>query len=217
MLLVKAAIKRVKNLANIAHLRRNFTESTEYFCYAVNVENKTDPKSRGYGKALIAILFATATVTIHTPPALAQSRGEAVGYQSAQVKAAFLYRLPRFIRWQDGRQATHFCFDQKSDVMETFKLLAEAKSDAMSVSVVQKGDESTTCDVLFVVNDEIASLAPNQLLVSDRKDFATQGGMVELTRKGARLGLNINLDSLKTGNLSASSQLLKLANVVGGG
>ena len=50
--------------------------------------------------------------------------------------------------------------------------------------------------------------------MSDREGFATQGGMIELTRKEARLELNVNLDSLKTGNLSASSQLLKLANVV---
>ena len=180
------------------------------------MENKKNTKSRHYGVSLIAILIAAATITIRAQPALAQSRGDEVGYQSAQVKAAFLFRLPRFIRWQDGREARHFCFDQNSDIMQTFELLAQAKDDATSVSLVQEGDKSTTCDVLFVVNDKIASLAPNQLLVSDRKDFATQGGMIELTRRGARLGLNVNLDSLKTGNLTASSQLLKLANVVGG-
>ena len=98
--------------------------------------------------------------------------------------------------------------------METFIILAEAKNDTASVSLLENGDDSTKCDVFFTVNDQITNLAPNQLLVSDRKGFATQGGMIELTRKGGRLGLNVNLDSLKTGNLSANSQLLKLANVV---
>lgn len=173
-------------------------------------------KLRYRGGAPIASLVAAVMIAVGAQPAIAQSRGDVVGYQSAQVKAAFLYRLPRFIRWQDGRKATHFCFDQNSDVMKTFMLLAEAKNDATSVSLVEKGDESTTCDVLFIVNDQITNLAPNQLVVSDRKDFATRGGMIELTRKGARLGLNVNINSLKTGNLSASSQLLKLANVVSG-
>ena len=40
--------------------------------------------------------------------------------------------------------------------------------------------------------------------------------MIELTRQGSRVGLNINLNSLEDGKLSASSQLLKLANVLGG-
>lgn len=189
------------------------SEPTEQFWYSHEVKKIKTGKLHYHG-ALTAILLAVATIAVNAQPAIAQSRGDVVGYQSAQVKAAFLHRLPRFIRWQDGRKATHFCFDQNSDVMETFIVLAEAKNDAASVSLIENSDDSTTCDVLFTVNDQITNLAPNQLLVSDRKGFATQGGMIELTRKGARLGLNVNLDSLKTGNLSASSQLLKLANVV---
>lgn len=139
-----------------------------------------------------------------------------MGYQSAQVKAAFLYRLPQFIRWSDGRKATHFCFDERSEIMSTFKLLVEAKNDTATISLLEKGDQNTACDVRFVGSNKVGSPTPNQLLVSDREDFASGGGMIEITREGSRVALSVNLDSLKTSKLSASSQLLKLATVVGG-
>ena len=100
--------------------------------------------------------------------------------------------------------------------MSTFKLLVEAKNDTATISLLEKGDQNTACDVRFVGSDEVGTPTPNQLLVSDREDFASDGGMIEITRKGSRVGLSVNLDSLKTGELSASSQLLKLANVLGG-
>jgi len=179
------------------------------------VENKKKLTLPRYRSALLVISISIAHL-IATQPTLAQSQGEAVGYQSAQVKAAFLYRLPRFIRWPDGRKATHFCFDESSEIMSTFKLLVETKNETATVSLLEKGDKNAACDVRFVGRDEVGSPTPNQLLVSDREDFASDGGMVEITRKGSRVGLSVNLDSLKTGKLSASSQLLKLANVVGG-
>ena len=179
------------------------------------MDNKKKPTLPSYQSALLLVALS-AVELLATQPSLAQSQGEAVGYQSAQVKAAFLYRLPRFIKWPDGRKAKHFCFDERSEIMSTFKLLVEAKNDTATISLLEKGAQNTTCDVRFVGSDEIGSLTPYQLLVSDRQDFANDGGMIELTRKGSRVGLNVNLDSLKTGELSASSQLLKLANVVRG-
>lgn len=171
-------------------------------------------KLAGNSAGLLAFTLCTICIFLGARSAFGQSQGDAIGYQSAQVKAAFLYRLPRFIQWQDRREALHFCFDEDSEIMATFKLLVEAKNDVATVSILRAGDQITACDVRFVGNDEVSIPARNQLLVSDRKDFAARGGMIELTRKGARLGLNINLDSLKTGNLRASSQLLKLANVM---
>ena len=179
------------------------------------MENKKQPTLPRYRSALLIIVLSAANLLV-TQPTLAQSRGDVVGYQSAQVKAAFLYRLPRFIRWSDGRKATHFCFDESSEIMSTFKLLVEAKNDTATISLLEKGDQNTACDVRFVRSNELGSPTPNQLLVSDREDFASDGGMVEITRKGSRVGLSVNLDSLKTSKLSASSQLLKLAKVVEG-
>jgi len=180
------------------------------------VDETKQAKLGRYRAVLPGAVLCLVVYLLDAQSAHAQSRDDAIGYQSSEVKAAFLYRLPRFIRWQDGRQAKHFCFDEKSEVMAIFKLLLAAKDNLATVSLLKEDDHVTTCDVRFVGSDKVSNPAPNQLLISDRKDFATRGGMIELTRKGARVGLNVNLDSLKAGNLKASSQLLKLANVVGG-
>ena len=163
----------------------------------------------------VAVLCAT-LFPLSAGTALAQSHGDEVGFRSAQVKAAFLFRLPRFIRWPDGREVSNFCFDESSDVMDTFQRLVKAKSETATVLLQTLEGQEMPCDVLFVASDRKVAISPNQLIVSDRADFAREGGMIELTRKGSRVGLNINLNSLKDGNLSASSQLLKLANVVEG-
>ena len=53
------------------------------------------------------------------------------------------------------------------------------------------------------------------LRVSDQPGFAQQGGMVELKRRGARMGLVVNLGALESAGLKASSKLLQLSEVVG--
>lgn len=165
---------------------------------------------------LFAVLCFGGLLPLRAETVLAQAQGAEIGYRSAQVKAAFLFRLPRFIRWSDGRQVSHFCFDESSDVMETFQRLLVGKNEVAKISLRTPGDEDTHCDVLFVAGEREVAIVPHQLLVSDREDFASSGGMIELTRQGSRVGLNINLNSLEDGKLSASSQLLKLANVLGG-
>ena len=100
--------------------------------------------------------------------------------------------------------------------MDTLERLVATKSETAKVSLRTLDDQDMHCDVLFIAGERNVAIAPNQLLVSDRNNFANNGGMIELTRRGSRVGININLDSLKDGKLSASSQLLKLATVVGG-
>ena len=53
------------------------------------------------------------------------------------------------------------------------------------------------------------------LRVSDQPGFAQDGGMVELKRRGARMGLVVNLGALESAGLKASSKLLQLSEVVG--
>ena len=53
------------------------------------------------------------------------------------------------------------------------------------------------------------------LRVSDQPGFAEEGGMVELKRRGARMGLVVNLGALEAAGLKASSKLLQLSEVVG--
>ena len=57
---------------------------------------------------------------------------------------------------------------------------------------------------------------PPLLWVSDQLGYARGGGMVELQRRGARIGLVVNLLALESAGLKASSKLLQLSDVIGG-
>lgn len=66
---------------------------------------------------LLPLILSVATL-IYMPPTWPQSEASSVGYKEAQIKAAFLYRLPKFIRWPDGRVASHFCFAEESTTIK---------------------------------------------------------------------------------------------------
>ena len=79
-------------------------------------------------------------------------------------------------------------------------------------------DQVNSCDVVFgpvTGKTSDLTLAQGVLWVSDQPGFARNGGMVELKRNGARMGLVINLPALESAGLRASSKLLQLSEVLG--
>lgn len=139
----------------------------------------------------------------------------APGLTEVELKAVFLLRLPQFVSWPDQRPAAHFCVEPSSEVSVLLSEMVASEPRGRTVRFLEVGD-TTGCDVVYgdpaliVDSDSIA------LKVSDQPGFAQQGGMVELKRRGARMGLIVNLDALESVGLRASSKLLQLAEVVGG-
>jgi len=75
------------------------------------------------------------------------------------------------------------------------------------------------CDVVFGAEATLVSAGAEiqpMLWVSDQPGYALGGGMVELQRRGARIGLVVNLPALESAGLKASSKLLQLSDVIGG-
>jgi hypothetical protein len=78
------------------------------------------------------------------------------------------------------------------------------------------------CHVLFVGSLEPARLeqilsrasAQPTLTIGDAEGFARRGGMINFTRRGSRLGFEINRGPVRRAGLNLSSQLLKLAELV---
>ena len=58
-----------------------------------------------------------------------------------------------------------------------------------------------------------ASAQPT-LTIGDAEGFARRGGMINFTRRGSRLGFEINRGAVRRADLNLSSQLLKLAELV---
>ena len=162
---------------------------------------------------LMGVLTAVATMT--PPPALSATPG----LTASELKAVFLLRLPQFVTWPDGQVAEVFCV---AEAPELSRLLAEMLVDDARGRVVRELRPTETmagCDVVFGTDatqlPAVAAVRP-MLRVNDQRGYALGGGMVELQRRGARIGLVVNLPALESVGLKASSKLLQLSDVIGG-
>ncbi len=166
------------------------------------------PSKRVGFSALIGVLLCVCSVLSSEP-----SRS-APGLTEAELKAVFLLRLPQFVSWPDQRPAVHFCVDPSSEVSVLLSEMVASEARGRTVRAIESGD-TEGCDVVYgeaALGVQRASVA---LRVSDQPGFAQDGGMVELKRRGARMGLVVNLGALESAGLKASSKLLQLSEVVG--
>ena len=164
-------------------------------------------KRIGFG-ALLGAMLCVCTVLPSEP-----SRS-APGLTEVELKAVFLLRLPQFVSWPDRRTGAHFCVDSSSEVSALLSEMVASEPRGRTVRVIGAGD-SEGCDVIYA---DPALVVPGEsvaLRVSDQPGFALDGGMVELKRRGARMGLVVNLGALESAGLKASSKLLQLSEVVG--
>jgi hypothetical protein len=138
----------------------------------------------------------------------------APGLTEVELKAVFLLRLPQFVSWPDQRAAAHFCVDPSSEVSALLSEMVASEPRGRTVRTIEAGD-TEGCDVVFGDPAAVASAESVALRVSDQPGFAKDGGMVELKRRGARIGLVVNLGALESVGLKASSKLLQLSEVVG--
>ena len=137
----------------------------------------------------------------------------APGLTEVELKAVFLLRLPQFVSWPDQRTAAHFCVDPSSEVSALLSEMVASEPRGRTVRTIEAGD-TEGCDVVFGDPALVVSAEPVALKVSDQLGFAKDGGMVELKRRGARMGLVVNLGALESVGLKASSKLLQLSEVV---
>ena len=149
--------------------------------------------------------------------ALSLPSRSAPGLTESELKAVFLLRLPQFVSWPDNQSATIFCVTQTSELSALLQEIVAAEPRGREVRPLI-ADQVNSCDVVFgpvTGKTSDLTLAQGVLWVSDQPGFARNGGMVELKRNGARMGLVINLPALESAGLRASSKLLQLSEVLG--
>ena len=86
-------------------------------------------------------------------------------------------------------------------------------------------EEIRDCHVLFIsksevkqVNEIISQLKDRNILtVSDADGFAKSGVMIRFFKEKSKIRLRINIEAAKTAELSISSKLLRLAEIVSPG
>lgn len=157
---------------------------------------------------------------------LATAAGGSRVTQEYAVKAAFLFYLAQFVTWPDpiAKSAGPIVFgvfgvDPFGTTLDQTLSRQTVNGHALEVQRINKLADVSKCQVLFISASEEARLPlvwealhdASTLTVSDLPGFITRGGMVGFVEQSSKIRFAINLKSMISARLKASSQLLSLA------
>lgn len=143
------------------------------------------------------------------------------------VKLALVYKIARFVSWPESAGGPFLlCVTGDSTFDAANNKLAGRLIRDREISIARvspNNSEQPACDALYISrdSDDVASTLLKRyadrpvLTLSDADDFATSGGMVGLTIRNKRVGIQINVENYERVGLSVNSQLLQLAELVG--
>lgn len=142
------------------------------------------------------------------------------------VKAAVIFKLTRFVEWParsfDGKDnALRICALGDSPVADALQVVAGRVAQGRPIEYAKLSTVSTddNCHLVFAGDDRSSRLLRDTVIdslltVSDTDGFAKNGGIIELTRRGARLGFRIHVGNARRAGLVISAPLLELAEII---
>ena len=176
----------------------------------------------GMPKLFVVLLFILLSVGIASPQAQVS--------KEYQIKAVFLFNFTRFIEWPGTafREVNEpFVIgilgnDPFGSYIDETVRGENLNGHPLVVKRFKTPDEVERCHILFInVSDKddlktTFEKVKNQpiLTVGDVASFAKQGGMIRFTTENNKTRIRINLEAAKVADLTISSKLLKLAEIV---
>ncbi|MGE0158243.1 MAG: YfiR family protein [Gemmatimonadales bacterium] len=174
------------------------------------------------GRVTLAwLIAATLPVTV---------AGQAAASRESQVKAAFLFNFGQFVTWPADRcPATDGPFvigvlgtDRFGETLEALTRDATIQDRPVAIERYESVEDVGTCQILFVSASETDRLervfdalaGKHVLTVGETPEFAAGDGVIALLLAGTRLRMEINTAAAATADLTISSKLLRLADVV---
>lgn len=147
-----------------------------------------------------------------------------------QVKAVFLFNFVQFVDWPataaEGSRLPLLIGILGDDPFGAF-LDETVRGERLGARPIQvrryrQVTDIEECDILFISQSErvripvILSVLQRRpvLTVSDADAFADRGGMIQFITDKNRIRLRINLEAAQAANLTISSKLLRVAEVV---
>ena len=144
-----------------------------------------------------------------------------------EVKAVFLYNFSRFVTWppptSNNSNSSFIIGILGNDPFGSFleSVVEGEKVDGRPIIIRRYGDahDVKDCQILYINKRNASGIAKELqnrsiLTVSDTDDFATDGGMIRFSFVNNKIRLQINAKTAKTANLTISSKLLRVAEVI---
>lgn len=145
------------------------------------------------------------------------------------IKAAFLYKFAKFVDWpakafRNDRAPLTICILGKEPFGAALENIKDKKVKGRKLVIqrLARLEDLKQCHVLFISESEEKRLpkilraikGKAILTVSDMKEFARRGGIIDLVTVKKKIRFEINVDAAHTARLKISSKLLKLAKIV---
>jgi hypothetical protein len=173
---------------------------------------------RKIGNTVLLILFAPLFLSAQ------------VSDREYQIKAAFLFNFTQFVEWPDNFFPTAqspaiigiLGTDPFGNYLKDMITGESIDHHPLVIKHFSSIEEVTNCNILFInvtnkknIQDIIEKLKGKGILtVSDANRFSKLGGMIQLSTKDDKVDIEINLEAIKEENLTVSSKLLKLSQIV---
>jgi hypothetical protein len=144
-----------------------------------------------------------------------------------KLKAVFLYNFTLYIEWEHTAIADEFVIGVlgESAIDEPLRQICHSKSwngKRIVIHHFNSASDISSCHILFIPKnnneplDGILSKVPRgTLTVSEKSGYAEQGTAINFIIVGKKVKFESNLKAINSAGLKASSQLLKLAKIVG--
>ncbi len=149
--------------------------------------------------------------------------------QEDQLKAVFVYNFAHFVTYpeftEDAQTPFTFCIFDEGLFQKALDLTIEDQLINGKMPIVINLDHSQsldTCKIIYIPKTEqtfyaeILAKTRNKpiLTVSDIKDFASNGGMIEFIRKRNKINLKINNQNALQSGLIIKANLLSISTLV---
>jgi hypothetical protein len=161
--------------------------------------------------------------------AAADARTLANDPSQSDIEAVYLFDFSKFVRWPAGAADAplQLCVAASPPFANGLQSLVaneHVNGQALAVRRILRPGDADGCSILFIDSSEkdhegellAATAGKSMLTVSDLPDFLDRGGMIQFLLIANRVRFSVNLDAVNRGNLSVSSELLKVAVSVNG-
>lgn len=147
-------------------------------------------------------------------------------YDEHQVKAAFLNKLPVFVKWPEPlRESDQIIIGVLgANPFKAYMKDIEGQSvrgKRVVVKQIMTAREARQCHLVFIGPSEkerlgyiLSTLASSPVLtVADSEGWSKQGVMINFYLERGSIHFEVNIEAAKNAGLTLSSQLLKLARI----
>jgi hypothetical protein len=142
-----------------------------------------------------------------------------------QLKAAFIYKFTQYLEWENHPNEIIVGVLGNSPIYDQLVHVAISKSGSdkrITVRQFQGLRDMTPCHILFIprksdmpLEEILAKVPRGTLTVTERPGCAAQGAAINFIMVNNQLKFEANLKAINAAGIKASSQLLKLAIIVG--